>query len=163
MISTPHSLQKKLQAELGQAIGHKLRKIVASMHLFGLEGRSDAPLDLWFFFETLPVFHLTGASDGWSLQIDDILPEPVDMGESGEIVRCDISQRSIFGKVRGKALRSVWSVQSPPQGPVIGVRFDFGEPVKPLVLNWGDELYVAEHYPDNAGDDELQEIPIMPV
>jgi hypothetical protein len=65
MISIPHSLQKKLQEELGQAIGHKLRKIVASIHLFGLEGRSDAPLDLWFFFETLPVFHLIGASDGW--------------------------------------------------------------------------------------------------
>jgi hypothetical protein len=45
----------------------------------------------------------------------------------------------------------------------VGVRFDFGEPVKPLVLNWGDELYVAEHYPDDAGDDELQEIPIMPM
>ena len=44
-----------------------------------------------------------------------------------------------------------------------GVRFDLGKPVKPLVLNWGDELYVAEHYPDNAGDDELQETPIMPV
>jgi hypothetical protein len=30
-------------------------------------------------------------------------------------------------------------------------------------LNWGDELYVAEHYPDDTGDDELQEIPIMPM
>jgi hypothetical protein len=162
MISTPHSPQKKLQEKLGQAIGHKLRKIAASVHLFGLDGRNDAPLDLWFFFDTLPVFCLTGASDGWSIQIDDILPEPVDMGESGEIVLCDISRRSIFGKVVGKALRSVWSVQSPPQGEVIGVRFDFGAPVKPLVLNWGDELYVAEHYPDDARDDEFQEIPIMP-
>ena len=27
------------------------------------------------FFEALPVFRLTGAPDGWSLQVDDILPE----------------------------------------------------------------------------------------
>jgi hypothetical protein len=45
----------------------------------------------------------------------------------------------------------------------IGVRFDFGEPVKPLVLDWGDKLYVAKHFSSNAGDDELQEISIMPV
>src|SRR6266446_2048339 len=120
MISTKHSLQEKLQEKLGKAIGHKLRKIVASVHLFGLEGLSDTPLCLWFFFETLPVFRLTGAPDGWSLQVDDILPEPVDLGESGEIVLRDISHRSIFGKVVGKDLRSVWSVQSPPQGKIIG-------------------------------------------
>jgi hypothetical protein len=45
----------------------------------------------------------------------------------------------------------------------VGVRFDFGEPVKPLVLYWVDELYVAELYPDDVGDDALQEISIMPV
>ena len=159
MTPTKYSLQEKL----GKAIGHTLRKIGASVHLFGLEGLSDAPLCLWFFFEALPVFRLTGAPDGWSLQVDDILPEPVDLGESGEIVLRDISHRSIFGKVVGKDLRSVWSVQSPPQGKIIGMRFDFGQPVRPLILNWGDELYMTEQYPDEARDDEYQEVPIMPV
>ena len=163
MMSTKHSLQEKLQEKLGKAIGHKLRKIIASVHLFGSAGLSDAPLCLWLFFETLPVFRVTGAPDGWSLQVDDSLPEPVDLGESGEIVLRDISHRSIFGKVMGQDLRAVWLVQSPPQGKVIGIRFDFGQPVQPLVLNWGDELYMTEQYPGDARDDEFQEVSIMPV
>ncbi len=159
MTPTKYSLQEKL----GKAIGHTLRKIGASVHLFGLEGLSDAPLCLWFFFEALPVFRLTGAPDGWSLQIDDILPEPVDLGDSGEIVLRDISHRSIFGKVMGKDLRSVRLAQSPLQGEIIGMRFDFGQPVQPLVLNWGDELYMTEQYPDEARDNEYQEVRVMPV
>jgi hypothetical protein len=90
------------------------------------------------------------------------LPEPVDLGESGEIILCDLSQRSIFGPCTGHALRAIWSVHSPLQGEMIGVRFDFGQAVQPLVLNWGDELYVAEHYPADAREDEIQEVPLMP-
>jgi hypothetical protein len=159
MTTTTHTLQDKLSKALGQ----KLRKVVASMHRLGAEGCSEAPLGLWLFFDTLPVFRLTGTPEGWGLQIDDTLPEPVDLGESGEIILCDLSQRSIFGQGIGHALRAVWSVHSPPQGAMIGVRFDFGQSVKPLVLNWGDELYMAEHYPADAREDELQEVPIMPV
>jgi hypothetical protein len=163
IMSTKHSLQEQLQEKLGKAIGHALRKIIASVHLFGAEGLSDAPLGLWFFFETLPVFRLTGAPDGWSLLIDGILPEPTDLGESGEIILRDISHRSGFGKVIGQDLCSMWSVQSPPEGKIIGMRFDFGRPGKLLVLNWGDELYMAEQYPDDARDGEIREVPIMPV
>jgi hypothetical protein len=43
------------------------------------------------------------------------------------------------------------------------MRFDFGQPVQPIVLNWGDELYMTEQYPGDARDDEFQEVPIMPV
>jgi len=159
MTTTTHMLQEKL----GKALGHTLRKIVGSMHRLGTEGRSDAPLCLWLFFETLPVFRLTGTSEGWGMQIDNTLPEPVDLGESGEIILCDISRSSIFGQGIGHALRAVWSVHSPPQGEMIGVRLDFGQSVKPLILNWGDELYVAEHYPADAREDEIQEVPLTPL
>jgi hypothetical protein len=73
-----------------------------------------------------------------------------------------MSQRSLFGPCIGQALRAVWSVHSPPQGELIGVRFDCGQAVQPLVLNWGDELYVAESYPADAREDEFQEVPLMP-
>src|SRR5215831_2358381 len=154
--------EETLQARFGKAIGHTLRKIVASVHIFNAEALCDVPLCLWLFFDTLPAMRLSGAAGGWSLQADDVPPEPIDLEESGEIILRDVSHKSAFQSALGRALQSAWSVHSSPTGEVIGIRFDFGQSITPCVLNWGDELYVAEHYPADAIKDELQEVPIMP-
>ena len=159
MIRTERTLQEKF----GEAIGHKLRKVVASVHVFGAEALSDAPLCLWFFFEALPVVRLSGAPDGWSIQADDTLPEPIDMEESGEIILRDVSRRSIFQQGLERNLQAVWLVQLSHTGETICIRFDFGQPIRPLVLNWGDELYIAKDYPDDAQDGEILEVPIKPM
>jgi hypothetical protein len=79
-------LTRTPQEYFGQAIGRKLRKVVASVHIWGDDGLNDAPLCLWFFFEALPALRLAGAPDGWSIQADEVCPEPIDLGESGEII-----------------------------------------------------------------------------
>ena len=151
-----------IQQLFTRAVGHSLRKVVASVHIFGEERLSDAPLCLWLFFESLPGVRLFGASDGWHMEADDTPPEPVDMGDSGEIVLRDISRKSIFRQVLEQALRGAWTVESAREGGVIGVRFDFGMPLKPLVLNWGDELYIGSKYPPDAKEEELLEVPMQP-
>ena len=151
-----------LRARCGKAIGHTLRKIIASVHVFNAELLCDAPVCLWLFFDTLPGLRLSGAADGWSIQADDTPPEPMDLEESGEIILRDVSRKSVFQRALGRALQSAWLVQSSPTGEVLGVRFDFGQSITPCVLNWGDELYIAEHYPADAKDDELREVFIMP-
>ncbi len=83
-----------LQARFGKAIGHTLRKIVASVHVFDTAALCDVPLCLWLFFDTLPGLRLSGAADGWSIQADDTPPEPMDIGESGEIILRDVSRTS---------------------------------------------------------------------
>ena len=75
--------EETLQARFGKAIGHTLRKIVASVHVFNAEALCDVPLCLWLFFDTLPGLRLSGAADGWSIQADDVPPEPIDLEESG--------------------------------------------------------------------------------
>ena len=154
--------ESTLQARFGKAIGHTLCKVIASMHMFDAKALSDIPLCLWLFFETLPGLRLSGVADGWSIQADDTPPEPIDLGESGEIILRDMSRKSVFQRALGRDLQAVWAVQSAPTGEVIGIRFDFGHSITPCVLNWGDELYIAEHYPADAKDDELREVPIMP-
>jgi hypothetical protein len=114
------------------------------------------------FFDTLPVLRLASAADGWSIQADDTPPEPIDLQESGEIILRDISRKSVFQRALGRALQSAWSVQSSPTGEAIGIRFDFGQSITPCVLNWGDELYIAEQYPADARKNELREVAIMP-
>ena len=151
-----------LQARFGKAIGHTLRKIVASVHVFDTAALCDTPLCLWLFFDTLPGLRLSGAADGWSIQADDTPPEPLDLEESGEIILRDVSRKSVFQRALGRALQSAWSVQSAPTGEVIGIRFDFGKSITPCVLNWGDELYIAEQYPADAKKNELREVAIMP-
>ena len=150
------------QARFGKAIGHTLRKIVASVHVFDTAALCDVPVCLWLFFDTLPGLRLSGAADGWSIQADGTPPEPIDLEESGEIILCDLSRKSVFQRALGRVLQSAWSVHSSPTGEVIGIRFDFGQSITPCVLNWGDELYIAEHYPADAKADELREVPIMP-
>jgi hypothetical protein len=151
-----------VQASFGKAIGHTLRKIVASVHVFDTTALCDVPLCLWLFFDTLPALRLSSAADGWSIQADDTPPEPIDLQESGEIILRDISRKSVFQRALGRALQSAWSVQSSPTGEVIGIRFDFGQSIIPCVLNWGDELYIAEQYPADAKNNELREVAIMP-
>ena len=151
-----------LQARFGQAIGHALRKIVAAVHVFDTAALCDVPLCLWLFFDTLPGLRLSGAADGWSIQADDAPPEPIDLEESGEIILRDVSHKSAFQRALGRALQAAWSVQSFPAGEVIGIRFDFGPSITPCILNWGDELYIAEQYPADAKKNELREVPIMP-
>ena len=151
-----------LQARFGKAIGHTLRKIVASVHVCDTAALCDVPLCLWLFFDTLPGVRLSGAADGWSIQADDAPPEPIDLEESGEIILRDVSRKSVFQKALGRALQAAWSVQSSPNGEVIGIRFDFGQSITPCVLNWGDELYIAEQYPADAKKNELREVAIMP-
>jgi len=154
--------EETLQARVGKALGHTLRKIVASIHVFGSEAPCDIPVCLWLFFDTPPGLRLSSAADGWSIQADDTPPEPMDLEESGEIILRDVSRKSAFQRAMGRVLQSAWSVHSSPTGEVIGIRFDFGQSITPCVLNWGDELYVAEQYPVDAKKNELQEVPIMP-
>ena len=155
--------QDPLQARFGKAIGYTLRKIVASVHVFDTAALCcDVPLCLWLCFDRLPGVRLSGAADGWSIQADDTPPEPIDLEESGEIILRDVSRKSVFQRALGRDLQAAWSVQSAPTGDVIGIRFDFGQSITPCVLNWGDELYIAEHYPADASQHELREVPIGP-
>ena len=154
--------QDPLQARFGKAIGHTLRKIVASVHVFDTAALCDVPLCLWLFFDTLPGLRLSGAAEGWRIQADDTPPEPIDLEESGEIILRDVSRTSVFQSALGRDLQAAWSVQAVPTGEVIGMRFDFGQSITLCVLNWGDELYIAEHYPADTKEDALREVPIRP-
>lgn len=154
-------MTSEMRRALAEVIGRPLRKVIASVHFF--EGRlDDGPLCLWLSFEDLTSFRLFGASDGWHLGIDRALPEPIDMEESGEIILADVSNRTMFGQMVGRELKRAWLVES-PAGEVIGVRFDFGVALEPIVINWGDELRIVGDYPPDARGEEIAEARVRPV
>ena len=157
MIQTTQAFHESI----GKIIGLKLQKVVASVHIFGEETLSDVPLCVWLFFDNLPVVRLSGAPDGWGLQADETYPEPTDLEESGEIILRDVSRKSIFRIGLGRKVKAVWTIQSCPTGESFGLRFDFGQPIKPLILNWGDELYMGSTYPEDAQEAEVCEVPIV--
>lgn len=146
---------------LAEAISRRLRKVIASVHLFE-ERLDDAPVHLWLSFEDLALIRLSGASNGWHLEIDKILPEPTDMEESGEIILVDLSNKTAFRRMVGEELKGAWFVES-PAGEIIGSRFDFGLSLKPIVINWGDELCIVEDYPPDAREEEIIETRIQSV
>ena len=138
-----------------------MRKVIASIHFF--EGRcDDEPVELWLSFESLALFRLSGASDGWRLEVDETTPEPVDMEESGEIILGDMSNKTMFDSMVGRELKGVWIVESPAE-EIIGVRFDFGLPTRPVVINWGDELRIAADYPSEVWEEGISEAAMQPV
>lgn len=146
---------------LAGAIGRPLRKVIASVHLFE-EKLDDEPIHLWLSFDDLALFSLFGASDGWHLGVDRTLPEPTDLGESGEIILVDVSNKTPFRKAISRELKGAWLVES-PAGEIIGVRFDFGSSLRPIVINWGDELRIVDDYPPDARGEEIMEARIQPV
>jgi hypothetical protein len=145
-------LNHEITETFAGVIGHPLRKIVASVHVF--EGSIDSEfLAVWFIFEDVPAIRLLGASDGEALIADNEPFEPVDMAESGEVVIADISNKTVFGNSIGKSLHKISRVESNKR--TVGVQFDFGESLKPLVLNWGDELYLGADLPAGSENEDL--------
>lgn len=134
---------------------------MASAHFF--EGRLDGkPIDLWLSFEDLAPFRLAGASDGWRLEVDETPPEPVDMEKFGEIFLVDVSKKTMFEPMIGRRLKEVWLVESPSE-ETIGVRFDFGLPTRPIVINGDDELHVVADYPPESWGEEVPRAAMHPV
>lgn len=139
-----------------------LRKVIASFHSQGGKVAGE-PVHLWLSFEGLDLLRLSGASDGWHLNVDGTPPQPVDMGESGEIVLVDASAKTVLEPMVGQTLRRMWLVKS-PEGEMIGVRLDFGLPVKPIIVNWGDEIHVVDHYPPEVvREGGILEVGVKPV
>lgn len=154
-------MTERARAILTEAIGRPLRKVIASVHFF--EGRLNSePVHVWLSFEGLTIFRLSGATDGWGVEIDEAIPEPVDMEESGEFLLADVSNKTEFGSMVGRELNGVWLVESPVE-EIVGVRFDFGLPTGPVVFNWGDELRIADDYPSEVWEEGASEAAVQPV
>ncbi len=97
-------------------------------------------------FNELPPLKISGASDGWRLAADWKSPEPLDMDKYGEYIIRDISKRSVFEPAIGRKLIRGWTLNSPSKGNIVGLRFDFGLTKRPIVMNWGDEFWIANSY-----------------
>lgn len=151
----------EVQRTLSGAIGRRLRRVIASVHFFG-ERFDNEPICLWLSFENLTLFRLFGASDGWHLGVDKAPPEPSDMEESGQVLVTDVSNKTVFEQMIGKELKGAWLIES-PGGEIIGIRFDFGFSLRPIVINWGDELRIIDDYPPDAPIEEIVESRIQPV
>lgn len=150
------------QRVLAGAIGRPLRKVIAAVHVFEGERKDEEPLHLWLSLEGSALIRLFGASDGEHLFADRKPPEPVDMQEYGEVILTDVSRSTAFGDVIGRKLEGAWLVESPP-GEVVGLRFDFGLALRPVVFNRGDELYVVDDYPPDVWEEGISEVRVRPV
>lgn len=150
------------QRILSEAIGRPLRMVIASIHVFEGERQDEEPLQLWLSFEGAAPIRLSGASDGGRILADRTPPEPADMQESGEVILIDASRSTAFADVIGRKLEGAWLVESPPE-EIIGLRFDFGLALKPVVFNWGDELHVVDDYPPDVWGEGIWETRMRPV
>ena len=155
------NFERKWRQVFIKAIGHPLQRAVASVH--GFEGRisNEPPLCLWLYFEGLSVIRLYGASDGEQLRVDHARPVAIDMGKYGELLLRDASKIPVVQQVLGNPLKGVWLVKSLPNDRIIGVRLDFGLAIKPIILNWGDELYVGEEFPIDAEGEKFSEVALL--
>lgn len=141
------------------AYGRLLTKVTASVYMANSE-LALRPIRISLCFESIHCITFAGASDGWHIRIDETHLEPVDMEDAGELIVRDISRTSVFRHYLHKLLENAWIVESPTKGHEIGVRFSFGGPRKPMILNWGDGLWIADDYPKDK-DETINETPIV--
>jgi hypothetical protein len=154
-------MSRVLTVVLARAVSHKLVRVVASYYVPYEDAPIGAPDSLWLQFADRSLFRLFGAPDGWHLQVDTRDPCELDLGNSGRIVIRDLPKESPLHEAIGHTLERAWTVVSKPDGGIIGVRMDFGQQKRPIILNWGDELYVSDQYPKDAAADELEETPVL--
>ncbi len=144
---------------LREIVGKRLMSAGGTFHVF--EGRVSAdPIALWFGFDVTKAFRFAGTSDGWRLIVDDTEAKDVDMQESGSIRFVDLEQAPTVSRAMGNQVRQAWLVVSPGPGDVIGVRLDF-DTCTMRVLNWGDQMYVAQEFPRDADPQEIKERPVQ--
>lgn len=123
---------------LAKAVNRSLQKVIGDFHLFGMT-LSATPNSVWMYFNDQEPIRISGASDGEHIQLDQVPASLIEMGKYGEMMVRDISTNSVFEFCIEKKLQGAWTIEA-PQGHIIGVRFDFGEGHKPMVLNWGPRL-----------------------
>lgn len=151
-----------------RALDHRLRKILGSDYVSKgqTEKRAIAPINLWLAFEGMSLIRILGSADGATLLADQVMPEPSDMDEAGEIVIRDVSKKFAFHDALNKNLQAVSIIaeaglrSTVEEQVVVGVRFDFGLNIRPIVLNWGDELYIGSRFPPDGDEAMFSEIPV---
>ena len=147
-----------IEDALRQVLGKKLRSIVGTFHVN--RGKvSSAPISVWLGFDDVRRYRFGGASDGWHLVMDEVEPKEVDMQDAGAIRVCDMGRDSPFSKMLDQRVVRVWLMSSSEPRDIVGVRFDL-DTATLRILNWGDEMYVAEDLPIEAGPGEIAESPI---
>jgi len=144
---------------LRNSVGRRLTKIVGDFHVF--EGEvSTTPNSLWLTFEGMPRYHIRGSSDGEHLMADREDPEEFDMQQLGAIRLLDMAGQEPFLKVFNQCLRRAWLISFAwPGTGTIGARLDF-DTAMVRVLNWGDDIHIAEDFPSDARPDEFAETPL---
>jgi hypothetical protein len=144
---------------LRKIVGKRLTSASGTFHVY--ERRVSAePIALWFGFDEERQVRFAGASDGWRIVVDDTEPKEVAMGESGSIRIVDLAEAPSVSPAIGHRVRQAWLIDSPRRGDVIGVRFDF-DTYTIRILNWGDEMSLAQVFPQDADPHEIYERPIQ--
>jgi hypothetical protein len=150
---------KGLEMEFAHLIGSRLTAVWVTVHVE--EGELDErPLGIWLEFGGKHLIGFRGTPDGDGLTLVDEPPRPQDMGEAGEVIVRDLAPQSPFVRAVGLPLRAVWELGTTGSTTPLGFRFDFGGLIRPMVLNWGDQIEMRLTLPPDARAEEIHEVPV---
>lgn len=138
-------------------LGFELEQVWGAVHFFDGQLSEGPPLFVWLKFREAPALQLSGSPDGATLVVGDKAPEPVDMGEAGEILIRDLSKTPPFDQALGNRLQAIWTIRSVEFSTTVGIRLGFGGFVAPVIGNFDDELFVATNVPVDVDAGELVE------
>jgi hypothetical protein len=144
---------------LRKVLGKRLIGVVGDFHVFEGEVKTT-PNSVWLRFDGLPQYRFAGASDGWHLIVDETAPREFNMQESGQVRVVDMAGADSFGPVFQRVLRRAWIICSPGQRDISGVRLDF-ETATVRIINWGDEMHIAEGLPTDVDRHPVAEYPVQ--
>ena len=140
-----------LETQFADLIGSQLTAVWGEVHVEKGKPFDDSPLSLWLEFDGKKLKGFKGTPNGEGVTVVDEPPRPHDMGEAGEMIVRDLTLKSPFARAVGSSLRAVWELRTPESTSPIGFRFAFGGLIRPMILNWGDEIQVRMVLPPDAG------------
>ena len=141
-------------ARLHGLVGRTIDRVHVEAHAFKGVVDPGPPIRLYLRLSETEYVCIGCGADGESLYWDESLPEPVDMEESGEIVIADRTNQPPWFQVNSRTVESVAVMRSPEGGAIEGIKLEFGDGRRVLVVNNGDEFWIDDEYPPGTSQND---------
>jgi hypothetical protein len=149
-------------AVMSPLLGLTLEEVVMTRYFHPPSG-GVSDQDLFLRLDSVGWVGFRTASDGYGLRIDvGPAPEPADMQELGHVAPVSVASDDRFTKLLHATLDAVSLISLPWATEPIGLALGFGTGTV-VIIDWGDELLVANELPNYVIDGDGRPAVIGPL
>jgi hypothetical protein len=150
-------MTKQLAEIVRSRIGLHLKNLGAEVYV-ATDGAEEIMMVV-LGFEDESVVKIAASNDAWSIDVaDEYRERTIEMDEYGRVEFLKSPNHPVLAPLVGRTLEGVSVVRSPQSNAPRAVVMRFsGSPMPVIFLNWGDDLWIGNDYPEGADRENFEE------